>query len=72
MTVHLSEKDAKRLGLTKKSASKKKPMARDGAESRCVACGETFTSDAAETKHLEQTKHARYESVFVTDNKGKV
>lgn len=59
--------EAREAGLlnaskTRKPRTTRKTEPRNGAESRCVACGATFTSDAAETKHVEVTHHSRYES----------
>lgn len=64
MSVHLTEAQARKLGFTPaKSKSKKKGMARAGAKTRCCTCGEVFTSDAAETRHVEEARHFRYEGV---------
>ena len=63
MTVHLSEADARRLGFTKgKTKTTRKAAGRDGARSRC-ACGEEFTTDAAETRHVAPGHHL-FESVL--------
>ena len=64
MTVHLSEADARRLGFTKKGKTKttRKAAGRDGATSRC-RCGEEFTTDAAETRHVARG-HNLFESVL--------
>lgn len=65
MTIRMTEEQARKAGLLKDpSTSKRKGMGRGGAKSRCAACGEEFTGDAAETRHLEETKHARYETVI--------
>ena len=34
---------------------------RDGAVTVCVDCGQRFTTDAAETRHVAATRHARYQ-----------
>lgn len=39
-------------------------LPRQGATSTCQTCGETFTSDAAETRHVADTLHPRYLSAF--------
>ena len=63
--VELTEAQAKKLGIeVPKTKKSRKGMGRDGARSRCVKCGEEFTSDAAETRHLIETMHARYEGVL--------
>lgn len=33
------------------------------AKSRCSACGEHLASEAAQTRHLKATGHARYEII---------
>jgi len=58
--------EAKAAGLLDPKPGKKrttrKAAPRDKAVSRCVMCGETFTTDAAEGRHLVATRHARYET----------
>jgi hypothetical protein len=65
MSLNLTEAQARALGLKapKTPSKRKKGMARAGAVTRCVECGATFTGDAAETRHLNETRHARYEGV---------
>lgn len=62
--TRMSETEARRAGLLppKKARTTRKTEPRGGAESRCHTCGATFTTDAAETRHVEDTRHARYES----------
>lgn len=61
--VWMSEQEARRAGLlTSKTKTTRKSVPRSKSTSRCQACGEEFTSDAAETRHVEETGHARYET----------
>lgn len=62
MTIHMTEQQARAAGLLKGKQSKRSTAGsgRDGALSRCHACGEEFTSDTKETKHMNDTGHARY------------
>lgn len=64
MSLHLTPEQARKLGIeAPKSKSKRKGMARAGAKTRCVTCGEVFTGDAAETRHVNEARHYRYEGV---------
>lgn len=60
----MTETEARRAGLLppRKARTTRKTEPRGGAESRCCTCGDTFTTDARETSHVEGTGHARYES----------
>lgn len=63
-TARMSKAEAAKLGLIdKKPKTTRKAAKRDGAVSRCVSCGETFTTDAAETRHVA-AGHARFETVL--------
>lgn len=66
MAVYLTEAQARKLGFTPKKSggTKKKGMGRGGAATRCVACGEVFTRDVDEDRHLAETPHRRYEAVL--------
>ena len=35
-------------------------MARDPYHSRCVTCGEEFTTQAAQTRHMNASGHRRF------------
>jgi len=65
VTAHLSEAEARRLGLVAPASKKRTTRkAADGPyHTRCCACREEFTVEAAETRHVESTSHARYEVV---------
>jgi hypothetical protein len=51
-TVHMSPAEAR---TTRKAAPREK-----GTTSTCTACSKTFTTIAAEDRHLAATGHARY------------
>lgn len=63
MTVHLTEAEARRLGFTAKARARptRRTEPRAGAVTVCHVCGERFSTDAAETRHVEATRHARYQ-----------
>lgn len=65
--TRMSEAEARRAGLLPGKPAKKrttrKSEPRNGAVSRCVKCDATFSGDAAETRHVEQEHHHRFESV---------
>ena len=60
--------EARAAGLLDRSPGRKrttrKAAPRAGAVSRCVVCGVTFTTDAAEGRHMETERHWRYETVL--------
>lgn len=68
MTVHLTEAEARRLGIKgapaarRKTTSKAAPSA-DCAPNRCCTCGQIFTDETAEARHNADTRHARYAMV---------
>ena len=63
-TIRMSEAEAKRAGLVKtKGRTTRKAAGRDGATSRCVTHGETFTTDAAEDRHVAEHHGCRIEGV---------
>ncbi len=65
MTARMSKAEAQRLGLiNRKPKTTRKAAARNGAVSRCTTCDETFTTDAAETRHVNTTRHPRYETTL--------
>lgn len=60
---------ARKLGidLTGAKAAKVRTTRRTAKgpwHTRCVTCGEEFHTEAAETQHLNATRHARYRLVF--------
>jgi hypothetical protein len=64
MTAHLTPGQARALGLdvpAPRPRTTRKALPRGRAPSTCHACGATFTTDAAETRHVAVTFHARYD-----------
>jgi len=66
MTARLTEAEARKLGLDvpKKKARTTRKTAAGPYHTRCKKCGEEFTTQAAEDRHLKVTRHVRYELVF--------
>lgn len=66
MSAHMSEKEARRAGLiAPKAKTTRKRAPKDKRDrTRCVACDEVFETAAAETRHVEQVGHHRYETVL--------
>lgn len=42
----------------------RRQLPRDRAISTCHNCGQVFTTDAAETRHVAETHHARYDTTL--------
>ena len=67
MPARLTPAQAQALGITASAPPRvrrtRKAMGRDGAVSRCVTCHATFTTDTAETRHVEQAHHYRFETL---------
>jgi hypothetical protein len=64
VTINLTAAQARALGLDVPAVRQRltrKALARAGAVSTCVTCGEQFTTAAAETRHVAATLHARYD-----------
>lgn len=63
MTVRMSEREARRAGLTapKPRTTRKTAPREPGTTSRCVTCGQVFATVAAEDRHVNETRHGRYE-----------
>jgi hypothetical protein len=65
MTAHLTAAQARALGLNvpaPRPRPTRRALPRERAVSVCHACGERFTTDAAETRHVAATLHARYQT----------
>jgi hypothetical protein len=69
VTVRLSPAEAKKLGITapaarKKTTSKAAPV-RECCDMECVTCGEIFTRQADEDRHLAANPtHRRYACIL--------
>lgn len=63
MPIKLTPAQAKALGLEARTKIRqtRKTIKGEPYWSRCTWCDETFTTQAAETRHVEETKHTRYE-----------
>lgn len=62
MAAHLSEAEARRLGLIDKAPARMTRRTASGPYlTRCVTCGETFGTVRAEDRHLAETSHPTYE-----------
>ena len=67
MPARITAAQAKALGIdVKPGRTRTTQRTVKGApyHTRCVACDEVFTTMAAETRHVESTKHARYVLVY--------
>ena len=68
--VHVTAAQAKKLGITPTepapSVRPRRRRARSPYATVCHDCGETFTTQASETRHLDDTRHCRYQ---LTDGK---
>jgi hypothetical protein len=69
--ISLTPAEARKLGIkvpgTARSTRKTAP-ARECSDTRCVECGEIFTTMAAEDRHFAANPtHRRYESVITTE-----
>lgn len=69
MAVELTAAQARKLGLDLTGARKApvrttRRVAKGAYHTVCHDCGEEFHTSAAEDRHLENTKHARYQLVL--------
>lgn len=67
MAVNLTAAQARALGLDTPATrarprTTRRALPRDRTPSTCHACGERFDTDAAETRHVAATLHARYDT----------
>lgn len=63
--MKLSAAEAKALGLdVKGKPARQRRTARGSYHTVCHSCGEEFTTQASEDRHLTATRHARYELVI--------
>lgn len=51
-------------GKVKLKRTTKRVEPRNGAPSRCCTCGEIFTGETAEARHMTNCGHHRFECVF--------
>lgn len=80
MPVKLTPAQAKALGITAAAVAvpaSARPRVRRGGDARvgpvpyhtiCAGCGEHFSTRAAETRHLDATRHACYQLVLAFDD----
>lgn len=63
MTAHLTATEARALGLDQpaRRARTTRRTAPGAYATRCHTCGATFTTQAAEDRHLTATGHPRYD-----------
>lgn len=69
MSVHLTPEQARKLGIDVKQKARKRTTgkhvpAAECSNTRCCTCYEEFSTAAAETRHVEQVRHFRYEAVL--------
>jgi hypothetical protein len=64
MTVQMTAGQARALGIDVAAPGRKRTTRKEvtGTPYRtaCVLCGDTFTTIAAEDRHLKETRHPRY------------
>lgn len=67
MPAHLSAGQARALGLVQSPRNDAQRKTRREASgpylTRCVTCHQEFDTRAAEDRHVNQTRHARYEAL---------
>ena len=80
MPAHLTAAQAKALGIEaggedvvagagkSPARTRQRRTARGPYASECYDCGEAFTTQAAETRHLNATHHARYQLVLTLED----
>lgn len=69
MSVHLTPEQARKLGIDVKQKVKRRTTgkhvaAAECSNTRCCTCGEIFETIAAEDRHVNETRHGRYEAVL--------
>ena len=67
MTVRITPAQARALGVDTPNSRRRstRRTASGPYRTRCTTCGDVFVSEAAETRHLDDTGHGRYELVLV-------
>lgn len=64
MTLHLTPEQAVALGLIDRKPPRGTRKTMKGAyHSRCCHCPDEFTTEAAETRHLNETGHTRFNTI---------
>lgn len=66
MAAHLTAAQARKLGIDTTLGAKRRVRrtAKGPYLTKCKACGEVFDSRAAEDRHLDETRHYRYELIL--------
>jgi hypothetical protein len=71
VTAHLTAAQARALGIGNtlpivpaRKRTTRRALPRERAVSVCHVCGAVFTSAAAETRHVAETVHARFDCYF--------
>jgi hypothetical protein len=65
--AHLTAAEARALGIASspgtgpRARTTRHALHRDRAVSTCHDCGESFDTDAAETRHVAEARHYRYD-----------
>ena len=67
MPARISESEAKRLGIDTKPRTRTRTTrktAKGPWHTVCTTCDLEFRTEASETRHVNETKHARYRLVL--------
>jgi hypothetical protein len=70
VSVNLTPAQAKKLGIDLSKgvpvpANKRRSYSHDGKyHTRCIDCGEEFSTAASEDRHVTESHHARYELIL--------
>ena len=68
MIARISAAEARALGIdTDEKPSRKRTTrrtARGPYRTICIDCGEVFTTQAAETRHVDATRHCRFDLII--------
>lgn len=67
MTARITAAEARAMGLDVSKPARVRTTRKEAKgpyHTRCCACGEEFTARTTETKHVEEVRHYRYETVI--------
>lgn len=67
MVARITAAEARKLGIdTKLGRTRTTSRTAKGVKyhTRCTKCGEEFTTQAAEDRHVDEFKHARYQLLY--------